>query len=320
VVLSVIPLKTLRNDYIMNKRLWKVTFLTLILILLSLGLTNPSSAASSSNIQLVVVWETFWGGLEDNSPRSFIQTLDGGFAMITATPNLSTNDEILMLVKFTANGLQEWNLTLAGGHLVQTAGGHLVQTADEEYVISGGTGDFFKNADIWLFKMNTTGHLLWNRTFGGETTEWANSIIQTSDGGFILAGCTNYNFSEDTYDMGVIKTDPLGIPEWNRTFEGDPISLAFSVVETPDGGYAIAGSTEDDMWLVKTDPNGQEEWNRTFGGQESDYARALIQIADGSFLLAGRTTSFTSDASRDYWLLKTDANGQPWYYRLRFWL
>lgn len=158
----------------------------------------------------------------------------------------------------------------------------------------------------------------WNRTFGGTQPDYAESVQQTSDGGFILAGTTT-SYGTPVCDFWLIKTDANGIEQWNRTFgeKWEPAMAgdgAYSVVQTSDGGYILAGSTtsygsgSSDAWLIKVDSHGNEQWNRTFGWESRDDAYSVSQTSDGGYLMVGCIRSY--DPYGDAWLIKTDANGK----------
>ncbi|MFX0050111.1 MAG: hypothetical protein ACFFAJ_18340 [Candidatus Hodarchaeota archaeon] len=309
-----IKLRKLRNEKNMRERLVKISFLTLMLIFVSLGVITPSNAAISATMKLEIDWEVTFGGIGKDEPRGLVQTSDGGFAVIS-----SKEDSYSRLVKFTANGQQEWNTTI-----IETLGWSraLVQTSDDGYVVVGRRGVFGQDADVLLRKFNSKGKPEWNITFGGEKSDWINSFIIAKDGGLILAGGTNYNGSAEgelwrAYDMWLVKTDSQGVPEWNRSFGGELSEVASTVIQTSDGGYAIAGRTDsygqgmgnDDAWLVKTDASGQPEWNKTF---DCGMFSSMIQIADGSYVFGGEHYQVLNN---DIYLLKADSNGnQIWYH------
>jgi hypothetical protein len=170
------------------------------------------------------------------------------------------------------------------------------------YVNSSGTG-----LDFWLVKTDSFGNALWNKTYGGEHLEVAQSLVQTVDGGYALAGST-YS-SGVGYDFYLVRTDAVGNMMWNRTYGGADDEFGYSVVETSDGGYAIAGYTDgpsgDDFWLVKIDSAGIVLWSKTYGGTTGTLALSVVQTVDGGYAMAGCTQSYGA-VSADSLLVKTD--------------
>ncbi|KXA90982.1 hypothetical protein AKJ57_02910, partial [candidate division MSBL1 archaeon SCGC-AAA259A05] len=218
----------------------------------------------------------------------------------------------IQLRSVKAQSEEEWS-RIFGGEL---GGGaeSLVQTPDGGYALAGGTKSYGAGSwDFWLVKTDNQGNKEWSRTFGGENSDWANSLVQTSDGGYALAGWTE-SFGAGENDFWLVKTDNQGNKEWSRTFGGWDSDAGLSLVQTSDGGFALTGGTESygagswDFWLVKTDPQGNKEWSRTFGGENWDAPDSLVQTSDGGFALAGGTKSFGA-GSYDFWLVKTDPQG-----------
>ncbi len=155
--------------------------------------------------------------------------------------------------------------------------------------------------------------LEWDKTFGGSSYDGALSLVQTADGGYALGGYT-YSKGAGYSDFWLVKTDARGNKIWDKTFGGSNYDVANSLVQTADGGYALGGYTKSkgagsgDFWLVKTDARGNKQWDKTFGGSEEDKAWSLVQTSDGGYALGGYTYS-KGAGSRDFWLVKTDANG-----------
>ena len=154
---------------------------------------------------------------------------------------------------------QRWERNYGG---TNPDGGYSVQqTTDGGYIIAGLTTSFGAgNCDAYLIKTNASGNTLWTRTFGGTDADYANSVQQTSDGGYIVAGYT-YSFGAGHADVWLIKTNASGDTLWTRTYGGAYDDYANSVQQTTDGGYIVAGVTSSfgdsaQVYLIKTDSLG----------------------------------------------------------------
>jgi hypothetical protein len=151
----------------------------------------------------------------------------------------------------------------------------------------------------------TTG---WNRAYGGTVDDMAYSVVQTSDGGYALAGFTR-SYGAGAEDFWLVRTDSSGNIQWNKTYGGAADDTAYSLVQTSDGGYALAGCTNsyragDSAYLVKTDASGNVQWNQTYGGGGDDYyAYSLVQTSDGGYAMAGSLSHIY------FWLVRTDSSG-----------
>jgi predicted secreted protein len=155
--------------------------------------------------------------------------------------------------------------------------------------------------------------MVWNQTYGGPGDDEAACVIQTSDGGYALAGYTN-SFGAGSYDFWLVKTNSSGSMMWNQTYGGPGDDKATCMIQTNDGGYALAGYTnstgagDDDFWLVKTDSSGTSQWSQTYGGPYDEVANALVQTSDGGYALGGLTGSYGA-GDFDFWLVKTTSSG-----------
>ncbi|MFX1537477.1 MAG: hypothetical protein ACFFDI_24990 [Promethearchaeota archaeon] len=202
----------------------------------------------------------------------------------------------------------------------------IVQTSDGGYALVGVTSSTTNPADgnCLLVKTDATGVMQWNHTYGTSDDEQVYTLIQTADGGFVLAGTqgpqppiikatSQASSSEGFWDFWLVKTDSHGISQWNQTYGGEGYDYAWALIQTTDGGYALMGGTtsygagKDDAWLIKTDAAGVAQWNHTYGTNDGEQAYTLIQTVDGGFVFAGKQGSPTS--SEDFWLVKTDATG-----------
>ena len=202
-----------------------------------------------------------------------------------------------------------------GGGLNHDWGASVQQTTDGGYVIVGltlslGAG----NTDIFLIKTDTYGDLLWTKTFGGTGIDEGKSVQQTTDRGYIITGITN-SFSAAYYDVYLIKTDANGDILWTRTFGGIGDDYGYSVQQTTDGGYIIAGYTRSfgsgylDVYLIKTDINGDSLWTKTFGGAGDDLGLCVQQTSDGGYIITGNTFGSFGAGLNDFYLVKADSIG-----------
>jgi hypothetical protein len=119
--------------------------------------------------------------------------------------------------------------------------------------------------------------------------------------------------SDTTFINDINKLSPSS-EEWGQTYGGSGEDYGFSIYQTSDGGYIIAGESKNgsaggyDIWLLKTDSNGNEEWSRIFGGIESEKGNSVYQSSDGGYCIAGGTSSF-GNRDRDLWLIRTNNEG-----------
>jgi hypothetical protein len=204
-----------------------------------------------------------------------------------------------------------WNKTFAG-HGYEKAYS-IRQTSDGGYILTGETYSDTRGSDVWLIKIDSSGNKQWERTFGGINFDSVNSLEQTSDGGYIIAGKKDSIFDDEKCDFWLIKTDPGGNEQWNNTYGKQCINEAESVRQTLDGGYIIAGYTYSydtgkfDILLVKTGSNGNMVWLKTFERDNYSKANCVRQTSDGGYIIAGETKS--KYGVTDAWLIKTDSNG-----------
>jgi predicted secreted protein len=254
-------------------------------------------------------WNETFGGTNFEEGRFVQQTGDGGYIITGYTSSYGAGGYDIWLIKTDSNGTKEWDKTFGGaeddkGHSVQ-------QTTDGGYIITGFTYSFGAGGyDVWLIKTDSNGTKEWNKTLGGTNFDEGFSVQQTTDGGYIITGRTS-SYGNGGHDVWLIKTDSHGSEEWNQTYGGTLYDYGYSVQQTTDGGYIIAGfsgSGHFDVWLIKTDFNGIKEWDEIFGGVACDGAYSVQQTTDGGYILVGTTSSFGAGGS-DAWLIKTDSDG-----------
>jgi len=234
------------------------------------------------------------------------QTMDGGYILVDSYKQPTGWFDVL-LIKTDENGNKSWERTF--GEAGNDVGNSVYQTSDGGYIVAGNTACQYCAEDALLIKTDANGNEQWSRTFGGAGGDRASSVQQTSDGGYIFAGVTG---SEPPYGAWLIKIDAIGCDQWSKIF--GEASWASSVQQTSDGGYILAGWTTSngfgstDLWLTKTDANGNQLWNIALGGTGADKAYSVYQTSDGGYILAGYTESYGA-GDRDAWLIKV--KGEP---------
>jgi len=258
-----------------------------------------------------IIWAKTYGGTYTDGAYSVQQISDGGYIVAGLTASFGTGYGDIFLIKTDANGNIIWAKTYGG---TGWDGAYSVQqTSDGGYIVAGWTTSFGAGGrDFFLIKTDANGNIIWAKTYGGTNDDNAYSVQQTSDGGYIVAGMT-WSFGAGDWDIFLIKTDANGNIIWAKTYGGTDDEEAYSVQQTSDGGYIVAGWTTSfgaggyDIFLIKTDASGNIIWAKTYGGTSYDNARSVQQTSDGGYIVAGYTASF--GAGGDIFLIKTDENG-----------
>ena len=187
------------------------------------------------------------------------------------------------------------------------------QLSDGGYIMCGRTISFGVGGfDNYLIRLNANGDTLWTKTYGNIGYDEAQSIKQTSDGGFIMVGQTaTVDWAGDVY---LVKTDANGVLVWSTAFgTAGKFDFGYSVRQTSDGGYIIAGLTNStgaglrDVLLLKTNSTGVLQWSKTYGGASDDEGKSVEETADGGFIISGFTQSYGS--SYQMYLIKTNSTG-----------
>ena len=208
-------------------------------------------------------WSKSYGGSEKESDPKLVQTLDGGFALVSRTYSYGeamtysygVGYADIWLIKTDDFGNVEWSKTYGGAGVDYPTS--LIQLLDGSFVIAGGTSSFSEGEeDFLLIKTDNHGNVEWNQTYGTANPDNLPSLVQTSDGGFALAG---YTHTDPLADFLLVKTDNRGNMLWNQTYLGGAVLGLPSLIQNVDGGFALSGGKGSfdtgnyDFWLIKTD-------------------------------------------------------------------
>lgn len=337
----------IRNLAMKNKYSKWCSLLVMLTLIFGCSSDNQSNH-SNDNGQLSFV--TTFGGTKNDSGQSITSTSDGGYAVLGFTQSIDgdisdkQNESFdYWVLKFNASNEIEWNKTYGG--TADDKGKSIIQTQDGGYAILGSSfssdEDVSENAgleDYWLAKLNASGTITWQKSFGYQGTDSGIAVIQTNDNGYLITGVLdvtasngegNSNSRQSRHaggDYWVIKLDSSGNLEWSRYFGGNFSDTPEGIIETINGSFIIAGGSDSadtdissnigsyDFWVIKISADGNLIWEKSFGGDEIDEARAIIDSGDGNFIIAGDTRSNTNNVSNnngaaDLWIIKISTDG-----------
>ena len=228
------------------------------------------------------------------------QTNDGGYVLAGTGTVAGSNSSFLIKINEFGEELwvQSFDLSISSDWAFSVA-----ITNDGGYIL---TGVFFldpNSYDIFLIKTNENGTQQWIKTFGGDEADWAHSVKQTDDGGYIITGYSSSYNGNDFNDVWLLKTDENGIEEWSTTFE---TGNGYAVEQTNEGGYIVVGTKNGNVFLIKTNENGSQQWSRTFEGGSVGWS--IEQTNDNGYIITGDYQNWVNN-NADLFLIKTDSNG-----------
>jgi hypothetical protein len=259
------------------------------------------------------VWTRTFGGHADEVARSVVETADGGFVIAGRTESPGDRDWNIYLLKTGPGGEKAWVRTYGGTDKDFAMG--VIETTDGGLVLVGGTmGPDGETYDIYMLKTDGDGNEIWEKTYGGDAGDFATSVAQTADGGFIIGACTE-SFGEGSLDVYLIRTDTRGQVLWARTYGGEEWDMPWDVHQTADGGYIAAGETGSfaesglDVYLVRTDADGEPLWTSNYGGEGRQTAQAVWQTEEGDFIVGGYTYAY-QEWGEDIYIGRVDAGGR----------
>jgi hypothetical protein len=257
-----------------------------------------------------MLWNKTYGTATDSDYLTTIAVApDGGYIMAGAKYLDVSGTGQAWALKVDSQGIVQWSKTFPDTHANVFWG--VTVTSDGSYAFAGqkygGSSD-----DLWAVKLDSNGNLLWSKTFGGSESEVGWWILQNKDGSFTLSG-TTASYGAGKNDFCLVNINQNGALQWSQTYGGPEDEIGYVLAATPDGGYAMVGSTlsygtagSSDFWLIKTDKNGKLLWNQTMGGPDYDQGQCLTVSQDGVYSIAGTTASYGAGAT-DGWLIVSDA-------------
>lgn len=256
-----------------------------------------------------LIWIKNYGGPGVQFGRSVQQTSDGGFIIAGYTSDsLNHADAVLLLTDSSGKEIQ-YKIFDRGEYDYAHS---VLQTATGGYTFCGSSAGSDIMYDAWMVSTDPSLNLLNDKVYGGPLSEYGQSLKQTSDGGYIIAGST-YSYGSGNSDFWLIRTNSSGDTLWTRAFGGTENELGYSVDLTDDGGFIAAGYTSSfgngsqDMWLIRTDSFGDTLWTKTIGGTSTDEGKSVRCINDDEFIVCGNTLSYGSGET-DVWLIRLNSS------------
>ncbi len=262
-------------------------------------------------------WTQAIGGTAIDMNFSVIQTSDGGYAAAGLTYSYGSGSCDFYIARLDNTGSLQWSQAIGGTGTEESF--CVFQTTDGGYVMAGNTNSFGAgNYDFYVVKLDNTGGLQWTRTIGGTAADYGRSVVQISDGSYVVAGYTK-SYGAGLNDVYVAKLNSAGTLQWSKAIGGAAgDEYGYVIAQTTDGGYVITGNTGsfgaggNDVYVVKLNSAGALQWTRTVGGTGTEESGTLVQTTDGGFAIGGRTNSYGAGGNDMYLVKLNNAGALQW--------
>ncbi len=259
-------------------------------------------------------WVKTYGGSGNAKANSIQQSSDGGYIVAGHTQSLDAGSQDIWILKLDVSGNIQWQKTYGGNGSDEATS--IQQTSDGGYVVAGSTTSSGTGAkDIWVSRLDQSGNIQWQKTYGGISDDEASAILQTPDEKYLVVGST-YLEGASKKDLLVMRLDKDGNIEWQRAYGGGTgDDVIHSMQQTSDGKYILAGSTESygtgrrDVWILKLDKDGNIEWQKAYGLTGYEEAYSIQETSDGGYIAAGWTSSYAIVRTEGL-VLKLDSDGK----------
>jgi hypothetical protein len=290
----------------------------------SFGIGSADVWLVKTDIFGIEEWTQTYGNSGDNIGKYIQVTSDGGFVITGSTRTFTENLTDVYLVKTDEYGSELWSRSFGG--LSQDGGECVEETIDGGFIITGTiiipdtSGGY--NYDMYLIKTDINGIEEWSNNFGGDLSDKGYSVVQATDGGFVVAGyySTIDSTNGTNQDLWVLKTNFEGNEEWSYIYGSEGPDRAYDLIVTDDGGFALTGMLNGGQaWLLKLNSEGLEEWNRTINDGDNSHGNSLQQTSDGGYIVAGSAGSGarsilikTNSIGDEEWMHAPGGGSQTW--------
>ena len=240
-----------------------------------------------------------------------VDLTDDGY-IIACTRYIDNTSVWLLKIDFNCDTI--WTKTYGGSDFDN--GVYVSKTQDGGFIIVGNTNSFGAGGyDVYLIKTDNEGNELWSRTFGGALNDYGYCVKQTNDGGYIITGVADLDFTNGESDIYLLRTDALGNEVWSQTYDESDNDYGTCVIVTDDNGFMVTGIIYNhppnsfDCILLKTDSVGNIIWSQTYGGEEDDRSYSLQQTSDGGYIFTGAAEIDTTAYIYELLVTRTDSIG-----------
>ena len=258
-----------------------------------------------------ILWNQTYGCPEDDLGLDAMETSDHFLVTCGVARTIDPSGDVF-LAKYTLTGDVVWikNYGGPGGQ----DGLRIRECSDGGYIVAGDNIESVNGpVDIFVFKTDADGNLLWSENYGGPGEEHTLGLYPATDGGFIICGSSS-SFGSGDNDAYVLKIDENGLQQWSRNYGGLLQDEAMGIVSSDDGGYAVTGFTKSfgfplAGFLIKTDVFGNQQWMKLFGenGTNKDF-KWIVKCDDGGYAMTG-SVQLPGRADDDFYFVKTDSEG-----------
>jgi PKD repeat protein len=278
----------------------------------SLTVTTKDGVNTKTSANLVTATSNLltYGGAAADWAKAVAVLPDGGFALAGATQSQGAGGQDMVLVRTDASATLQWTKTFGGGG--DDAANAMAVSSDGGFVLAGSSVQEDGDQRIFVVKTDADGNRVWSRLLGPGNADAAQAVIETSDGGFLVAGSTADN-AQDLPDAYLVKLDASGNPRWSQVWADAGSGVWNAVAETASGGYVLAGGLSGAMALVATDASGKESWRKTYTPGADAAAAALTPSLEGGWILAGSCLSYQGPSA--ICVVRTDDTGNALWTR-----
>ena len=306
-----------------------------------------------------LLWNKTFGGSSNDKAASITATIDGNYILSgytgsddgDVTENNGFNDYWIIKINPLGEIIWERSFGFSGGdqasNIINTSDGGYLITGFFDVTASNGEGsDVGRNAnssrnathgvgDYWVIKLDAEGNKIWRNFYGGSNDDRSYDLVETADGGFLIAGAaesTDFDITDNKggHDFWLVKTNASGEKQWTKSYGGNGLDNGYAITQTTDGNYLFVGDTRSsngdvstlfgnaDSWCIKIDGNGTIQWEKTHGGAQFESARSIANLNNGTYLISGSTRSVDGDVAflngqNDAWVYVIDEEGNLFF-------